>query len=117
MTITSSQTGGFTSAPFLLRRRSRFVQSALPVAQAFEALSAALGVEPGEWVLDLLRLRRITGQLRTKLHKLLAFLDRNFATFSSRSSWPATNAELSQDASTVWTGHAGLSRDEFEGRI
>ena len=29
MTITSSQTGGFTSAPFLLRRRSRFVQSAL----------------------------------------------------------------------------------------
>ena len=27
MTITSSQTGGFTSAPFLLRRRSRFVQS------------------------------------------------------------------------------------------
>ncbi len=25
--ITSSQTGGFTSAPFLLRRRSRFVQS------------------------------------------------------------------------------------------
>ena len=28
MTITSSQTGAFTSAPFLLRRRSRFVQSA-----------------------------------------------------------------------------------------
>ena len=27
MTITSSQTGAFTSAPFLLRRRSRFVQS------------------------------------------------------------------------------------------
>ena len=26
MTITSSQTGAFTSAPFLLRRRSRFVQ-------------------------------------------------------------------------------------------
>ena len=26
MTITSSQTGGFTSAPFLLRPRSRFVQ-------------------------------------------------------------------------------------------
>ena len=31
MTITSSQTGGFTSAPFLLRRRSRFVQSALKI--------------------------------------------------------------------------------------
>ena len=30
--ITSSQTGGFTSAPFLLRRRSRFVQSAGGVA-------------------------------------------------------------------------------------
>jgi len=29
VTITSSQTGGFTSAPFLLRRRSRFVQSAI----------------------------------------------------------------------------------------
>ena len=28
MTITSSQTGAFTSAPFLLRRRSRFVQCA-----------------------------------------------------------------------------------------
>lgn len=31
MTITSSQTGGFTSAPFLLRRRSRFVQFAFYV--------------------------------------------------------------------------------------
>jgi hypothetical protein len=61
-----------------------------------------------ERVLDLLRLRRIAGRLRTNLHKLLAFLDRNFATFSSRSSWPATNAGLSQDASTVRTGHAGF---------
>ena len=30
MAITSSQTGAFTSAPFLLRRRSRFVQSTFP---------------------------------------------------------------------------------------
>jgi hypothetical protein len=66
-------------------------------------------------VLDLLRLRRIARRLRTKLRELLAFLDRNFATFSSRSSWPATNAGLSQETSTVRTGHAGLSRGEFEG--
>ena len=37
MTITSSQTGGFTSAPFLLRRRSRFVQSALTVERFLSA--------------------------------------------------------------------------------
>ena len=35
MTITSSQTGGFTSAPFLLRRRSRFVQSARNCRRTF----------------------------------------------------------------------------------
>ena len=42
MTITSSQTGGFTSAPFLLRPRSRFVQSLLPAVLRRGVLPAPL---------------------------------------------------------------------------
>ena len=51
MTITSSQTGGFTSAPFLLRRRSRFVQYALTAIErdriAYVAFAALLNKSAG----------------------------------------------------------------------
>ena len=47
MTITSSQTGGFTSAPFLLHRRSRFVQCAIQNYDARIALSQLHAAEIG----------------------------------------------------------------------
>jgi hypothetical protein len=49
VTITSSQTEASTSAPFLLRRRSRFVQSlAAPVAEAFaDGLMSAVNLNRG----------------------------------------------------------------------
>ena len=45
MTITSSQTGGFTSAPFLLRPRSRFVQSAVRALESAPARGEGRRIE------------------------------------------------------------------------
>ena len=49
MTITSSQTGGFTSAPFLLRRRSRFVQSLFRSFGNRRQVAAYGGLAPSPW--------------------------------------------------------------------
>ena len=56
MTITSSQTGAFTSAPFLLRRRSRFVQSVFMIERIDRSRSPECAARGGPYAARLIRL-------------------------------------------------------------
>ena len=101
MTITSSQTGGFTSAPFLLRRRSRFVQSLAGLNRNSQsAIKPVIGQAKNEHRMDR---NYLAGRDGDAINAVLAVVGYNFrrlmAWFSLLSSaiWFAFAAGLRQD--------------------